>query len=578
VPIVDWLKQQKPQAGPWLRLSIALGWTNGLLMVGQAWLLATVVDAVVFNGQALPSQWPVLSLLLLLFLLRAALGWGTQYSAILAATRLKQSLRQQLFAHLRQLGPAWLVKQQSGALSNALIDGIEALEGYYANYLPATVFIALIPFTLLLFITPVDWLSAVILLLTAPLVPFFMILIGKGAERRNQRQWRQLARMSGYFLDLIQGFTTLKLFNASRREARMVEQVSDEYRQRTLSVLRIAFLSSFALEFFATVSIAVLAVVIGFRLYWGEMAFFSGFYVLLLAPEFYQPLRTLGSSYHDRMEAIGAAEQLQAIFAATPAANAVGVYPYRTDQPEGAALQLNSVDFSYPDGQQVLSNLSLKIAAGERIALVGRSGAGKSTLFSLLLGYLQPQRGELLVDGQPLSLLELQSWHRQIAWLPQSPHLFYASVADNIRLGLPDASQADLERAAQRARCLDLIRSLPDGFNTLIGTGGRRLSGGEQQRIALARAFIRDVRLVILDEPTANLDLQSERLVQQAVDELASGRTLIAIAHRLHTVQAADRILVLQQGRLVQSGDHRQLQRESGPYAGMLAAHTRGVA
>jgi len=577
-PEERWLRQQKHRGRPWLTLSILAGWAGVVVLAFQAWLLADIVTAIAFDGQDLASQRTPLLTLLALLPLRALLAWSSEHLATRGAVALKQQLRSELFDHLRRLGPAWLAQHQGGSLTTTLGDGIEALGGYFSRYLPAMAQMAAVPLTLLLFITPRDWLSALILLATAPLIPFFMILIGKGAERRNQRQWRQLARMSAHFLDMIRGLPTLKLFNASRREAGVVARIADKYRRRTLSVLRIAFLSSFTLEFFATVSIAVVAVVIGFRLYWGEMSFLHGFFVLLLAPEFYLPLRNLGGAYHDRMEAIGAAGQLLEIHRSTPPQALSGSRIFRPAAEKGIGIELKGVGFRWPDGRVGLEEVDLAIGAGERIAVVGPSGAGKSTLMNLLLGFLQPDQGQILADGQPLAQLESGSWRSQLAWVPQSPHLFHGTIRENIALGMPQAGIHAIEEAARQAHCMEFIGRLPQGMDTLVGEGGQTLSGGQRQRIALARAFLRRAKLVLLDEPTANLDLASERLIQQAVEHLASQATLVTIAHRLHTVRSAHRILVLEGGRVVQQGDHAQLVNRPGLYAELLGAHARGWA
>jgi ATP-binding cassette subfamily C protein CydD len=409
------------------------------------------------------------------------------------------------------------------------------------------------------------------MLLTAPMIPLFMILIGKGAERRNQRQWRQLALMSAHFLDVIQGLTTLRLFNASRREAQMIARISDDYRQGTMSVLRIAFLSSFVLEFFSTVSIAIVAVLVGFRLYWGDMTFLHGLFVLLLAPEFYLPLRNMGTQYHARMEAIGAAERMVDILN-TPVTHSAGRQTTVADL-RRTELRFDSVGFRYPDGRQGVSGLDLVIRPGETLALVGASGAGKTTLINLLMGFLQAQDGSLLVGETPLQALDAEAWRRQLAWLPQRPQLFPGTVSDNIRLGVPDADLPAVRRAAALAQADAFIEALPQGWNTPVGEGGQGLSGGQVQRIALARAFLRDAPLVVLDEPTANLDMDSETRVQTALRTLAAGRTLVVIAHRLRTVRDADRIVVLDNGRVAHTGSHDELLAASPHYREMVAAH-----
>jgi len=570
LPATSWLKGNAALAGRYLHLSVVLGLLGGLLIIAQAWWVARIVNGVVFEAATLSQVSPWMIVLLLLFLLRAAAVWLSEQVAFKAAAGVKIALRDQLYAHLQRLGPAYIGNAHSGELSTTLSDGVEALEAYYARYLPALSLMALVPLAILASVFPFDRISALVMLLTAPLIPFFMILIGKGAEKRNQRQWRQLARMSAHFLDVIQGLTTLKLFNASRREIAMIAQVSEAYRHSTMSVLRLAFLSAFTLEFFSTVSIAVVAVLIGFRLYWGEMAFMNGFFVLLLAPEFYLPLRNMGSHYHARMEAIGAAERMVEILA-KPAPTSP---PVKKALPDLCHIHVRFLDVSYryASRQTGVHHLDFEIQPGERLALVGPSGAGKSTTARLLLGFLQAGDGRILINDMPLDTLDPDAWRQHLAWVPQRPHLFYGTVLDNIRLGMPDADESAVIEAARTARAHTFVKQLPEGYHTRVGEGGRPLSGGQIQRLALARAFLRDAPLVILDEATANLDLESERQIQAAIDTLAQGRTLLVIAHRLNTVRKADRILVLQNGCIVQSGRHAQLLAEEGLYRRMAQA------
>jgi ATP-binding cassette subfamily C protein CydD len=568
--ITEFLRFSKHHAGHALSLAVGIGTLAGFLLILQAWCLAEIIDGVIFEKQEVKQLLPWFWALLTIFLLRALLAWSAEQTAFQAAVRVKLALREQLYRHIQQLGPAFLSGQRSGELVNTLSDGIEALEAYYARYLPAISLMALVPLSILAFVFPLDWVSALVMLSTAPLIPLFMILIGKGAERRNQRQWRQLARMSAHFLDVIQGLTSLKLFNASRREAAVIARVSDSYRRSTLSVLRIAFLSSFALEFFSTLSIAIVAVLIGFRLYWGEMDFFHGLFVLLLAPEFYLPLRNMGTHYHARMEAIGAAERMLEILDTPISADSAG---HRRSPKTPMEISLEGVSFSYPDGRTGVEDLSFRVQPGETLALVGPSGAGKSTTLNLLLGFQQPQAGVIRIAGIPLAELDPTDWRRRIALLPQRATLFPASVQENIRLARPDASHDEVRQAAHLARADRFIEQLPRGYLTPVGEGGRRLSGGEVQRIALARAFLKDAPLVLLDEATANLDLQSEAMIRQGLEELARDRTLIMVAHRLSTVQQLPRLLVLEQGRLVEQGSHEELLQHQGLYANLAAAY-----
>ncbi|MEZ5453704.1 MAG: thiol reductant ABC exporter subunit CydD [Thiothrix sp.] len=592
------LTNWKAHSGFWLKAAVAIGLVSGLLLIAQAWLLATTINAVVFNKAVLADVMPWLWGMLAIFLLRAGLAWASEQAAFHAAIQVRLAIREQLYRHVQQLGPAWLSGERSGDLINSLSDGVEALEAYYARYIPAMSLIAPVPLAILAFVFGSDWLSGLIMLVTAPLIPVFMILIGKGTEKRNQQQWKSLARMSAHFLDVIQGLTTLKLFNASRREAQMVAQISDQYRQSTMSVLRIAFLSSFALEFLATVSIALVAVFIGFRLFWGEMDFFYGLFVLLLAPEFYLPLRNMGTQYHARMEAIGAAERIVGILNTEvshlhpphPNLPPQGGKEQENTPSDGSSLPsplagegsgmggefgvgFHNVSFTYPDGRNALTNLSLQIHPNETLAIVGPSGAGKTTLINLLMGFLQPQSGQILVGGQPLQGITLEEWRKQFAWLPQKPQLFPGTVADNIRLGHPQASLEAVQAAAEQAQAHVFIAALPQGYDTVVGEAGQGLSGGQIQRIALARAFLKDAPLVILDEATANLDMESETLVHSAVQQLAQGRTLIMIAHRLRTVRDADRIVVVDGGQVTQAGTHAELLATSPVYRQMVQAY-----
>ena len=549
---------------------------NGLLIITQAWIFAIIMTNVAIEGHDLAGVSNWLAALVPIFGLRAVLIWTAEQYAFSAAATVKSGLRSQLVSHIMKLGPIGLSSQPTGRIVSAVNDSLQAIDPYFSRYLPTISLVVVLPLAILAIVLPHDWLSAIVLLVTAPFIPVFMILIGAGAERMNQRQWRKLARMSGHLLDVIQGLTTLKVFNASRREAKRVAQMAEDYRRDTMTVLRLAFLSSLALEFFATVSIAIVAVLIGFRLMWGEMTFFNGFFVLMLAPEFYLPLRNMGSAYHARMEAIGAAERVVEIMD-MPAPMVQGG-TRRFANGYGIALRFEEVSVTFPDGRRGLDNVSFEVASGERIALVGPSGAGKSTILNLLLGFIAPTSGRILINGIPLADLSLDDWRRYIAYLPQRPHMFEASVAQNIAmaLGREDLDLDAVREAAWRAEAEHVISSLPKGYHTPIGEHGAGLSGGEAQRIALARAFYRDAPLVLMDEATAHLDSANEHLIGKAIDELSRERTMLSIAHRLETVRTADRIIVLQDGRVAETGIHETLLERGKIYA-QLWSHARSA-
>jgi ATP-binding cassette, subfamily C, bacterial CydD len=563
-----WLREQWRLARHSILLAAGLGVLGGVLLIPQAWLLAHAVNAVVLEqarlAQILPWLWPLPAI----FVARFVLTYASARVAMHAATAVKEDVRGRLVRHLHALGPTYLHSRHSGELALTVVDGVEALEPYYARYLPQMALVSLLPLALLIFVFPQDWLSGLVLLVSAPLIPLFMILIGGRAEQLNQRQWRKFARMAAHFLDALQGLTTLKVFNASRREAQLIAQVSDDYRLSTMAVLRVAFLSALILEFFATVSIALVAVLIGFRLLQGEMGFQAGFFVLLLAPEFYLPLRTLGTHYHARMEAIGAAERIVEILDTplAPPASARAC-PVLGNAPE---IRFADVHYAYQPGREALRGIDFVLEAQRVTALVGPSGAGKSSVLNVLLGFIQPQRGRVLIDGHDLSRLDPDHWLRHVAWVPQRPHLFQGSILDNIRMGDASIGMEAVRTAARAAHADEFIERLPRGYDSTVGEQGQNLSGGQAQRLALARAFLKDAPLVLMDEATASLDPETEALVTQAIGRLSQARTVLVIAHRLRTVREAGRIVVLDDGRAVEQGTHEALMRGGGRYASMV--------
>jgi ATP-binding cassette, subfamily C, bacterial CydCD len=554
-----------------LLLSVGAGLGSGLLSAVQALLLARLVRLVFLDGAGLEGVQGLLGWLLATSALRAILAWAGEAAGSALALAVKRRLRQALVARLNQRGPAYVQTQRSGELTGLLVEGVEALDAYFSQYLPQIALAGLVPVALLAFIFPIDPLSGLVLALTAPLIPIFMILIGGAAEKLTQRQWGVLSRMSAYFLDVIQGLATLKTLGRSQAQVGVIAAVSERFRQATLSVLRVTFLSSLALELVATLSTAVVAVQVALRLLYGQVSFEPAFFVLLLAPEFYLPLRQLGARFHAGMGGIGAAERIFAVLVGAEEKPGQVESPQPSPQP-AAGIEFENVHLTYPDGRVGVQGLTLQVRPGEVAALVGPSGGGKSTALQLLLGFLQPQQGAVLVDGQTLRPEEAASWREKIAWVPQQPHLFYDSVENNIRLARPDASRQAVIAAARQAQAHEFITHLPHGYETLIGERGARLSAGQGQRIALARAFLKDAPLVVLDEATANLDPGSEARIQAALDGLLEGRSALLVAHRLRTAARADRVYVLDQGRVVESGPPGELLRQGGLLAQMADA------
>lgn len=571
-----WLRAKAKNLRAPLSGAVGLGALGGLLVVLQSWLLARIVDGAVFHHMRLAMAWPLLWVLLAVFLAKAASTAASEIFAFEAAAQAKQALRKALHEKLAALGPGFAAAQRSGELTALLTTGLDRLDQYYAAYLPQTALAMFIPLAVLMFVFPQDWISGIIMLGSAPLIPVFMIIIGKGTAHLNQRHWKRLARLSAHFFDVIEGLTTLKLFNVSRLQSQIVGRIADDYRHSVMGVLRVAFLSALVLEFLATISIAMVAVYIGFRLYYGEMNFLPGFFVLLLAPEFYRPLRNMGTQYHAKMEAIAAAEQIIALLD-TPGPQ---VQPGLRPLPPGpiGRVALQGVGFSYRPGQSVLEGIDLHIARGELVALVGASGGGKTTLARLLLGLAEPQTGRIEVDGIDLREISPEAWRARVAWMPQTPTLFHGSIAENIRLARPNSSDAELRHAARAANADIFIETLPQGYETMLGEHGQGLSGGQIRRIALARAILKDADLLVLDEPDASLDAESATLINQTITQLSREKAVLVIAHRLEGVTGANRIALIEQGRILEYGAPATLLARNGAYARALTIYQGGAA
>ncbi|MEL0656626.1 thiol reductant ABC exporter subunit CydD [Pseudoalteromonas issachenkonii] len=577
------LKLQSKPAAVWLKLSIALGTFNALLMIAGAYLLAQAIHNVMFEGNSLAQVTHLLWPLAGIILLRAVFLALSERLSAFAALKIKSAMRQTLLHKLSLLGPSYIEQQGQGATLNTLHNGVEALHDYYAKYLPGVAYSALIPLAILVVIFPTDYKAGLIFLLTAPLIPFFMILVGSKAEALNQKRWKQLAVLGNYFFDRVQGLTQLKLFNATRTELKQIAKISDDFRHATLDVLKIAFLSSFALEFLATISVALVAVIIGFRLFFGTLDFATGFVVLLLAPEFYLPLRQLGSHYHARLQGISAAADMVAILNA-PLPSDENT-PVTTSAPENNltlntinSISITDLNFIYPGSNEGIKNINLTLPNKGLIAVVGSSGSGKSTLFDCLLGFHPEVINHLSINDQSLSATDITYLQNNIAWIPQKATLFYDTIAANIKLANPTATQQELEHAAKQAGVLEFINTLPDGFNTLIGEQGEGLSGGQKQRIALARAFIKQAPVLVLDEPTAHLDSQTELLIQDAINEYAKNNLVLVIAHRLNTVKHASNIIVMHDGKIAEQGDFETLTAQNGAFTNLLKTAEQGVA
>ncbi len=544
--------------------AVGLGVLGSGLLILQFAFLSRVVTRVFQDHADLAGVAAPLALLAITVVLRSAAAWLGEVAANHGAAQTKAALRRALFAHLAELGPAYASGERTGELASAAIDGVERLDPYLVRYLPQRYLSGIVPLLIGCSVLSRDLLSGIILLATAPILPLLMALVGSYAGDHMRAQWVSLGRLNAHLLDALHGLPTLKLFGRGEAEIDRVAEVSADFRERTLKVLRYAFLNSLVLEFMATASIAVVAVELGTRLLTGGIAFQTAFWILLLAPEFYRPLRDLGTQRHAAMESRTAGERIAALLALQAPRRHLGtpVAPPRAP----LTVTLQDVGFSYPNGVRALEGVDLTLAPGTRTAVVGRTGAGKSTLVNLLLAYMEPCAGSILVNGRRLDEMAADAWRARVALVPQRPYLFAGTVRDNIRLARPDAGDQDVARAAELAGAAEFIADLPLGYDTPMGERGFRLSGGQAQRVALARAFLKDAPLLILDEPTAHLDPESEALIRRALDRLVQGRTVLIVAHRLSTVHTADQIAVLAGGHLVESGRHGLLLARRGAY------------
>jgi len=526
-----------------LLVSVALGVISGLLILAQAWLLADVVARAFLGGRGLGQlRTPVIALLGVV-LARAAVAWAAELAASRSSARAKSQLRAALLERVAALGLDSSRQPRTGELAILVTRGIDVLDAYFSLYLPQLFLAVIVPVMVIVAVLFEDWISAAIIAFTIPLIPLFMALVGATTQERMDRQLRTLQRLAGHFLDVVAGLPTLKVFGRAKAQAAAIRDITERYRRTALATLRITFLSSLILELVATISVALVAVAIGLRLLNGQLGLRSALFALVLAPEAYLPLRQLGASYHASSEGMAAAGQVFAALEAPPPPRGQRT---QVPDPATAALVVDGLRVSYPGrSEPALDGATLSVRCGEIVGLVGPSGCGKSTLLAVLLGLVSAEEGSVHIGGVDLAELDPDAWRARLAWVPQRPHLFSASIAENVRLGRSGASDADLREAIAAAGLREAIGRLPDGLGTVLGERGAGLSAGERQRVALARAFLRDAPLLLLDEPTANLDGDTEQDVVDAIGRLARGRTVVLVAHRPALIALADRVVSL---------------------------------
>jgi thiol reductant ABC exporter CydD subunit len=532
-----------------LALDVALGLASALLVLVQATLLARIVAAA-FTGASLHDVARDLVLLAVAFAGRGLLAWGFELAGRQAAASVLSELRLAVVERRLRDDPAALDGVEAGEVAASAVQGVEGLEAYFARYLPQLVLACVVPVAVLAWVTAIDPVTATVMVVTLPLVPVFLWLIGRYTEEKTRERWQALSALSGHFLDVVRGLPTLQTFNAGGSQGKVLEDVGERYRRTTTATLRVGFLSGSVLELAATLGVALVAVTVGVRLAGGSLGLQAGLTVLVLAPELYLPLRQLGAQFHASTDGLAVAERMLELLERPPAVGSGGrlVPP----SPRTAPVRFETVSFGYPSRPEpVLDRFEFQLQPAETVALVGPSGAGKTTVARLLLRLAEPSSGRISVGGIDLAECRTELWRRLVAWVPQQPTIFRGTVADNIRLGDERASDRAVRDAAALAGAARFVQELPSGYDTLVGDGGRPLSSGERRRIALARAFVRDAPLVVLDEPTADLDRTSADVVAEAVERLRAGRTVLLIAHRPELVAHADRVVLLGGGAAV---------------------------
>ncbi len=572
----QWLKQQSKLAKRWLMIAVGLGVLSSIFLLAQAALLATILHQLIIEHTDKYDLIPYFAGLVAVVAARALCSWGREIAGYRCGEQIRVYIRQLILDKLRELGPAYIKGKPAGAWATLLLEQVEYMHDFFARYLPQMSLSVLVPFVILIVVFPINWAAGLIFLVTAPLVPMFMALVGMKAAEANRKNFKALQRLSGHFYDRLQSMTTIRLFDRTSAETEVMRGASEVFRVRTMDVLKIAFLSSAVLEFFTSISIALTAVYFGFA-FIGELNFgdygvgvtlFTGLFILILAPEFYQPLRDLGTFYHAKQQAVGAAESIVE-FIETDVETVRSGETKITDT-SSISITANELEVYSPEGKKLLGPISFALNPAQTTALVGPSGAGKTTLINAILGFL-PYQGSLTINGIERSELDLTNWREQISWVGQNPLLLHGSIRDNITLGKSDVSSDVIENALNESFSAEFVNQ--HGLDYAISDRSGGLSVGQAQRLALARAMIQNGHFWLLDEPTASLDARSEKLVMQGLAKQVEGKTTLMVTHQLTPLKNVEQILVMKDGNIVQSGSYSQLAATQGLFQEMLFAN-----
>jgi ATP-binding cassette, subfamily C, bacterial CydD len=571
-----WLRQQSKLAKRWLYIAVGLGLISTLLLLVQTALLSTIIYQVIIEHRDKGELILQFIGVALLIPARALCAWGREMAGFRCGKEIRIYIRQLILNKLTELGPAYIKGKPAGAWATLTLEQVENMHDFFARYLPQMSLSVLVPFIILIVVFPINWAAGLIFLITAPLVPFFMALVGIKAADASRKNFKALQRLSGHFYDRLQSMTTIRLFDRANAETELMRGASEVFRIKTMDVLRIAFLSSAVLEFFTSISIAITAVYFGFS-FVGELDFgyygtpvtlFTGLFVLILAPEFYQPLRDLGTFYHAKQQAVGAAESIVEFLNIDVSKVKSGEMDL--DYSQGVTIEADALSVLSPEGIQLVGPISFLIRNGETTALVGPSGAGKTSLINAILGFM-PYQGSLKINGIELKELNHDHWRQSISWVGQNPLLLHGSIRDNVTLGKHDISEQAIEQVLQRSFAAEFVDEHGLDYQITDRSGG--LSVGQAQRIALARAMLQNGNFWLLDEPTASLDARSEQLVTQGLKQQINHKTALLVTHQLQPLHNVAHILVLNQGQIVQSGSFDQLHQQDGLFQEMLRAN-----
>ncbi|MFA0235195.1 heme ABC transporter permease/ATP-binding protein CydD [Vibrio sp. 10N.222.55.C7] len=571
-----WLKQQSKLAKRWLMIAISLGVLSSVFLIAQAALLASILHQLIIENVDKSELVGHFAGLALSVVGRAGCTWGREIAGYRCGEQIRVYIRQLILDKLRELGPAYIKGKPAGTWATLLLEQVEDMQDFFSRYLPQMSLSVMIPFIILVVVFPVNWAAGLIFLITAPLVPMFMALVGMKAADANRKNFKALQRLSGHFYDRLQSMTTIRLFDRTNAETEVLKGASEVFRTRTMDVLKIAFLSSAVLEFFTSISIAMTAVYFGFT-YIGELNFghygagitlFAGLFILILAPEFYQPLRDLGTFYHAKQQAVGAAESIVEFLETDITKVKSG--DTQLDPAQGINIEAQDLKVLSPEGVQLVGPISFALNTRQSTALVGPSGAGKTSLINAILGFM-PYEGSLKINGIELRDLDLASWRKTISWVGQNPLLLHGSIRDNVTLGKHDIADQIVENALEQSFASEFVNE--HGLDYMISDRSGGLSVGQSQRLALARAMIQDGQFWLLDEPSASLDTRSEQLVMKGINSNIESRTALLVTHQLAPLQSVDNILVMRDGGLVEQGHYSQLSTAGGLFEEMLNAN-----